>query len=136
MMQNREKYMDIIGVVIISIVIIAWGMTSVVKDKKRVEKEDSKDDITDWVEHIAKTTGRTNKITKAAFQTPGYEYTEYEITYEVDGVTYNKWFDLYPGVELGDIFGEGTSVLIKYSQADPDVFDVVSVLDESNIMMF
>ena len=61
---------------------------------------------------------------------------EYEITYEVDGVTYNKWFDLYPGVELGDIFGEGTSVLIKYSQAEPDVFDVVSVLDESNIMMF
>ncbi len=128
--------MDIIGVVIISVAIIVWSMSSVVRDKKRVEEELTKEDITDWVEHIAKTTGRTNRITKATFHTPGYEYTEYEITYEVDGVTYNKWFDLYPGVELGDIYGEGTSVLIKYSQADPDVFDVESVLDDSNVMMF
>ncbi len=128
--------MDIIGVVIISVAIIAWGMTSVVRDKKRVEKLDSKDDITDWVEHIAKTTGRTNKITKATFHTPGYEYTEYEITYEVNGVTYNKWFDLYPGIELGDIYGEGTSVLIKYSESEPDEFEVISVLDDSNVMMF
>ncbi|MBE5953667.1 MAG: hypothetical protein E7257_05860 [Lachnospiraceae bacterium] len=128
--------MDIIGVVIITVAIIAWGMTSVVKDKKRVENQESKDDITDWVEHIAKTTGRTNKITKAAFHTPGHEYTEYEITYEVDGVTYNKWFDLYPGVELGDVFGDDTSVLMKYSESNPDVFDVISILDDSNVMMF
>lgn len=128
--------MDIIGVIVISLAVIVWGMTSVVRDKKRVEKLESKDEITDWVEHIAKTTGRTNIITKAAYHTPGYEYTEYEITYEVDGVTYNKWFDLYPGVELGDVFGDDTSVLMKYSESNPDVFDVISILDDSNVMMF
>ena len=128
--------MNIICAVIFSIVFIVWGMSGVVRDKKRVERLESKDDITDWVEHIAKTTGRTNKITKAAYHTPGYEYTEYEITYEVDGVTYYKWFDLYPGIELGDIYGEGTSVLIKYSESNPDEYDVISVLDDSNVMMF
>ena len=128
--------MEIIGAVTVSIVFIVWAMTSVMRDKKRVEKEENKEDIIDWVEHIAKTTGRTNRITKATFKTPGFEYTEYEIIYEVNGVTYTKWFDLYPGPDLGDIYGEGTSVLIKYSESDPDEFDVISVLGDSNIMMF
>lgn len=128
--------MEIIGAVTVSIVFIVWAMTSVMRDKKRVEKEENKEDIIDWVEHIAKTTGRTNRITKATFKTPGFEYTEYEITYEVNGVTYTKWFDLYPGPDLGDIYGEGTSVLIKYSESDPDEFDVISVLGDSNSMMF
>lgn len=128
--------MEIIGAVTVSIVFIVWAMTSVIRDKKRVEKEENKEDITDWVEHIAKTTGRTNRITKATFKTPGFEYTEYEITYEVNGVTYTKWFDLYPGPDLRDIYGEGASVLIKYSASDPDEFDVISVLGDSNIMMF
>ena len=128
--------MEIVGVVVVLLAFIVGSMYCMVKDKKKLEESLERKDITDWVEHIAKTTGRTNKITKAAFQTPGYVYTEYEIKYEVEGVTYYKWFDLYPGIELGDIYGEGTSVLIKYSESDPNVFDVVSVLDDSSVMMF
>ncbi len=128
--------MESIIAVVMSVAFIVWVMSSVVKEKKRVEAEELRSEITDWVEHIAKTTGRTHRISKATHKSPGYEYTEYEITYEVNGVTYNKWFDLYPGPDLGDIYGEGASVLIKYSESDPDEFDVISVLGDSNIMMF
>lgn len=128
--------MNTIGAIIISAALIALAMFSVVRDKTKKEMALENNEITDWVEHIAKTTGRINRIVKSTFKTPGYEYTEYEIVYEVNGVTYHKWFDLYPGPDLGDIYGEGASVLIKYSESDPDEFEVISVLGDSNIMMF
>ena len=127
--------MEILAAVLVTIIFITWPLASVVRDKRRVEEAELNADITDWVEHIAKTTGRTNRITKAALNTPRLEYTEYQIIYEVNGVTYTKWFDLYPGPDLGDIYGEGTSVLIKYSESDPDEFEIVSVLGDS-IQMF
>ncbi len=127
--------MEILAAVLVTIIFITWPLASVVRDKKRVEEAELNADIADWVEHIAKTTGRTNRIYKAALRTPSYEYTEYQIEYEVNGVTYYKWFDLYPGPDLGDIYGEGTSVLIKYSESDPDEFEIVSVLGDS-IQMF
>ena len=85
--------MNTIGAIIFTIVFIAGCMYCIVKDKKDKEKALDKSHITDWVEYIAKTTGRTNKITKAAYHTPGYEYTEYESVYEVNGVTYYKSYD-------------------------------------------
>lgn len=84
-----------------------------------------------WEKVEAKITGHTR--TGGKYTRKGRviaEYTEYSIRYEVDGNDYVKWFNLYPGPDLGDVYGEGTSVLIKYNVNDPDEFEVIKVLSD------
>ncbi len=89
-----------------------------------------------WEKVEAKTTGVTRmgeKHLSSKVKLKGSvvaTYTEYAIKYEVDGKVYVEWFNLYPGVDLGDVFGEGTSVLIKYNVEDPEEFEVIKVLGD------
>lgn len=89
-----------------------------------------------WEKIEAKTTGATRigekhisgniRLQKSLIAT----YTEYAIKYEVEGKVYVNWFNLFPGPDLGDIYGDGTSVLIKYNVEDPDEFEVLKVLGD------
>ncbi len=82
---------------------------------------------------VAKTTGYI-RIGKKYSESSRYgkgrllaEYTEYNIEYEVNGKTYSKWFDLYPGIDFGDSLGKGTEVVIEYDVNHPDAFEVVRI---------
>lgn len=79
---------------------------------------------------IAKMTGRTNALHKSTRRVGEVYYTEYEITYRVDGREYTKWFNLYPGVDVGDVFEPGTEVSIYYDVRKPQIFEVIKILDE------
>lgn len=87
-----------------------------------------------WEKVEAKTTGTTRIGEKPIYSKVRLQrstiakYTEYAIKYEVDGKVYVNWFNLFPGPDLGDIYGEGTTVLIKYNVEDPDEFEVVKIL--------
>lgn len=89
-----------------------------------------------WEKVEAKTTGTTRIGEKTIYSKVRLQrstiatYTEYAIKYEVDGKVYVNWFNLFPGPDLGDIYGEGTTVLIKYNVDDPDEFEVVKVLGD------
>lgn len=83
--------------------------------------------VTDWVTASAKMTGGTREVTRRSYKIPGVLYTEYELQYTVNGATYKKWFHLYPGPDLGAVYGAGTEVTIRYSMSNPDIFEVMQV---------
>lgn len=117
-----------LGIMFLVIAYFAWDMY-----KRRTGY--SKKDI-QWEKLEAKTTGATRIGEKTASSkvrgSRGVvaKYTEYAIKYEVDGEIYVKWFNLYPGIDYGDVFGEGTSVLIKYNIDDQAEFEVIKVLGD------
>lgn len=90
-----------------------------IKRKRRGRRE------TDWGRTNAVMTGRTNIILKPT------QYTEYEIKYSVNGVMYQKWFDLYPGPDPGDIFGADTMVSIRYLLDNPAEFEVLEIMGDA-----
>lgn len=79
---------------------------------------------------VAETTGRTNQVRFAPRGQSASSYTEYEITYNVAGREYTKWFHIYPGPDLGDVYGEGRKVLIRCKQENPDQFELLEVCEE------
>ena len=118
-------------------IILAYFSLDMYKSKTGYNSKDVQ-----WEEVIATTTGHIRiGQRKAMNKAKGCrsivaEYTEYAINYEVDGKLYSNWFNLFPGPDFGDVFGDNTSVLIKYNVDDPNEIEVVSILDDSNIMMF
>lgn len=86
--------------------------------------------ITDWKKTTATMTGRTNM---RVYRTRGgacYQFTEYEISYCVDGQTYHKYFDFSPGPDPVPPYTEGTILSIRYRMKRPQVFEVMDVVKD------
>lgn len=73
-------------------------------------------------------TGNTNRVSNLGRSGRNVAYTEYEMTYEVEGRQYKKWFSLYPGPDLEAEELTACEVWIVCDINNPDHFEVQEII--------
>ena len=126
------KFMEIVTIVFLvclTVYMVYMGryVYGFIRGKNVTDYKTNIDD-TKKVKMIATMTGRTNYVDRKGYKTLIYKYTEYEITYNVEGKVYKKWINFSTGVDFCDCFPEGTQVLIYCNRKNPKWFEVIEVL--------
>lgn len=129
----KEEYLgNFMGIVTIIFLVGFMGSMGIqvyrfIRHKNVADYKTQIDD-TKKVKTIATMTGRSNFVDRRGYKTLITKYTEYEITYNVEGKVYKKWINFSTGVDFGDSYLEGTEVLIYYNRKNPKCFEVIEIL--------